>query len=204
MKKYSAIIILAPEITEDKKGKLTFDKNGVNFNYEIEGDPHEFRFKAAQKFYSDDNNMEFILVGGMVKKKENIRKADVMKDVLESRYGIPPNLLNPIQSASNTEGNAMAIKRYLSQKNETYIDNIGLLTNFYHLPRAIKTFVDIAHLRLIPICAESIVYEEEFENIRHFYHHEGFSRIINDIKDHHSEITGMLAQEIGSYVPKTK
>jgi len=213
MKKYSAIIILAPGIIESNKGKLTFNKNGFNFNYEIEGDPHEFRFKAAKKFYLEDKNLEFILVGGTVKdeNKETVKvndkevlKADVMKDILESRYEISSNSLNPVKSDSNTEGNAMAVKRYLSEKNETYINNIGLLTNFYHLPRAIKTFIDIAHLRLIPICAESIVYKEEFENIKHFYHHEGFSRIINDLKDHDSEIKGMLAQETGSYTPRIK
>jgi len=204
MKKYSAIIILAPGITKTDEGKLTFNKDGVNFNYEIEGDPYEFRFKAAKKFYLDDNNLEFILVGGTVKKMEGIRKADVMKDILESRYGILSKALKPIQSASNTEGNALAVKRYLSEKNEIYINNIGLLTNFNHLPRAIKTFIDAAHLRLIPICAESIVYKEEFDNIRHFYHHEGFSRIICNLKDHDSEIKGMLAQELGSYIPRTK
>ncbi len=214
MKKYSAIIILAPGITKANEGKLTFNKNGFNFNYKIEVDPHEFRFKAAKKFYSEDKNLELILVGGTVKDEnretvkvnnKEVLKADVMKQRLEcSEYGIPSKHLHPIQSASNTEGNAMAVKRYLSEKNDAYINNIGLLTNFYHLPRAIKTFIDVSHMRLIPICAESIVYKEEFENIRHFYHHEGFSRIINDLKDHDSEIKGMLAQEAGSYTSRIK
>lgn len=204
MKKYSAIIILAPGITKTDNGKFTFKNGDVNFRYEIEGDPNEFRFKAVEKFYIDDRAIEFILVGGTVKNMDSVRKADVMKDILESKYKIPPNLLNPIKSASNTEGNAMAVKRYLSEKNEIYISNIGLLTNFYHLPRAIRLFIDVAHLRLIPICAESIVYDDEFDNMRHFYHHEGFSRILNDSKDHDSEIKGMLAQELGSYTPRIK
>jgi hypothetical protein len=135
---------------------------------------------------------------------ERIKKADFMKDILQSKYKIPSGSLNPIESASNTEGNAMRVKQYLSEKNESYINKIGLLTNFYHLPRAIKMFIDIAHLRLIPICAESIIYEDDFDNICHFYHHEGFSRIINDSKKCDSEIKGISAQEYGSYRSRIK
>lgn len=204
MKQYVAVIVLAPGITQTENGKCEFSERKSTFRYEVEGDPHEFRFKAAQKLYRTRACSSFILVGGTVKNKEEILKADVMKDRLSTHYQIPEDRLIPIRSASNTEGNAIEAVRYLSEKNVLFIDGVGLLTNFYHLPRAIKTFIDVANLRLIPISAESVVYDDEFDNIKQFYTSEGCSRILGDSKDSDSEIKGMFARETGSYASRIK
>ena len=218
VKQYSAVVVLSPEIIENQKGKLTFKHNNGHISYSIDNDPHEFRFKAVKRLYKDGVCKNFILVGGVVKKwvgdkKKNtlidgkpVPKKDVMRQRLEcSEYGIPRKNLLDVESMSNTKGNAMAVLEYLAKFNAPYINNIGLLTNFYHLPRAMKIFIEKAGLRLIPICAESIVYGENYEELKKFYkeivvsNDEKITRILADDVGDGSEIKGMWDMESGKY-----
>jgi len=186
-KKYTAVIVLAPDIIKRYNGKNEYLKDNISFKYDIDNDPYEFRFRAVERLYKDKYVKKFILVGGFVEKKEwnqekqkcekkeieiggnKIPKALVMKDRLEKEYNIKSEHLEVIESASDTKGNAIKIVEYLSTKNNSYLENVGLLTNFYHLPRAIRIFIEVAKLRLIPICAEGLVCDDNYENIRNFY-----------------------------------
>lgn len=75
--------------------------------------------------------------------------------------------------------------------------------------RALRDFVDIHEVRFIPITAESIIYDEEFDNICKFYKvHKrgdeeiegyGYQHIIGETKDQKSEIRGLYCKECGEY-----
>lgn len=212
MKKYSKIVVLSAGITENPKGPRKFADGKNNFNYEVLVDPYEFRFKAVKKLFQDGLCSEFVLVGGEVetmnggiKSKfigsdgKTVEKAEVMRYSLVNDYQIPGNNFPAVlKSISNTRGNAEAVLRYFKENNVTNFDDIGVLTSFYHLPRSIKIFKE-AGLSLMPICAESVVYDQEFDLIREFYQKEGFSRILSEVEDTDSEIKGMGDQEKGSY-----
>jgi len=217
MRKYKAIVVLSKIITKNNQGSRKFDNGKNNFFYEILGDPYEFRFKAVKKLFSDGACSNFILVGGEVETIENgkrtkliinneetIPKAEVMRFSLINDYSIPARNLIVLKSASNTIGNAKETAKYFKAKNIKDLDKIGILTNFYDLPRTIKLFKEEASLSLIPICAESVIYDEEFDLIKNFYKKEGFSKIISDIKENFLEIKGMHDQEKGIYAPMFK
>ncbi len=211
------IVVLAAGVTQMDNGPRKFEKGEVNFDYEIQGDPYEFRFKAVQKLLLKGSCSKFILVGGnveMVKDGEKesfydqngqvVSKSQVMKHCLVNHYQIPVENIVCLHSESNTIGNAKEVSKYFSENGIKDLETVGLLTSFYHLSRSVRMFGDEANLRLIPISAESAVYHEEFENIRKFYHEEGFSRILHDTKDHRSEIKGMGDQEQNIYQPGFK
>ena len=214
MKKYSAVIVLAAGVRQNDEGPRRFEQDGERFAYEIKGDPYEFRFKAVKKLFTTGASSNFIVVGGDVEttkdgKKDKykgqsgevVSKSKVMADCLINYYQIPADKIVVLHSESNTKGNAVEVARYFSENKTQSLDQVGLLTSFFHLPRSIRTFADVGNLRLIPISAEGVIYEEEFENIHQFYSEEGFSMILGDIQDQPSEIKGMGDQEKGSYTP---
>lgn len=197
--KYSIVIVLSPGVTKDDSGQLVFTQSSNSFKYYIEADPFEFRFKAVKKLYTSEAAKKFILVGGPVKNEEKVSKTEVMQDRLNSFYGIPIDRLITVPSAANTEGNAMAVLERLSDKNDSYINAAGLLTNLYHLPRAMKIFQKVANLRLIPICAESLLLDDEFENVKNFYRNEASKLIVKENADDRCEIRGLSALESETY-----
>lgn len=197
--KYSAVIVLAPGITKEGSGQFSFSGDDKTFNYKIEGDPFEFRFKAVKQLHKNQAAPKFILVGGPVKNEEGVSKTKVMSHRLSTHYKIPIEQFITLPSVANTEGNALSVLEWISEKNSPYINAVGLLTNFYHLPRAIKIFQKTVGLRLVPICAESLLLIDEFENIKKFYRDEASKFIVKDNKGERDEIHGLLALESESY-----
>jgi hypothetical protein len=127
-----------------------------------------------------------------------------MRYALINNYKIPSKNIIALKSVSNTIGNAKEIYKYFVKKNIKNLNKVGILTNFYDLPRSIKIFREFSNLSLIPICAESIIYDEEFDLIKKFYKEEGFSRIVSEEKNYDSEIKGISDREKGCYVPRFK
>ncbi len=217
MKKYSKIIVLSRGVKQSDDGLRKFQNEKENFSYTIEGDPDEFCFKAVKKLFSDGICRDFILVGGEVEvikagektafignEGKTIPKVEVMHHSLVNNYKIPTENLTTLKSVSNTKGNAIEIKRYFAEKNITDLSDIGILTNFYHLPRATKIFKESTGLSFIPIPAESIIYEEEFDSIKNFYKEQGYKMILGDTIEKDSEIKGMGDMEKGSYSSRFK
>ena len=196
MRTYSAVVVLAPGIRRNTSGPLQFsDDLNLSFSYEVVGDPFEFRFKAAAKLYEIEATQRFLLVGGKVDGEEGVPKGAVMQHRLSTEYGIPVGALTPLVSASNTQGNARAVKEYLQQDSKIDVEEIGVLTNFYHLSRATRMFMEEVKLRLIPICAEGFILDDEFDNIRKFYRDEALGYIVGDLETDRCEIRGLLALE---------
>jgi hypothetical protein len=217
MKKYTKIIVLSRGVKQSDDGLKKFQNEKENFSYTIEGDPDEFCFKAIKKLFSDGACSDFILVGGEVEiikdgKKtafigntgKTISKVEVMHHSLVNNYEIPKENLTALKSVSNTKGNAKEIKKYFIEKNITDLNDIGILTNFYHLPRAIKIFKESTGLCFIPISAESVIYDEEYDSIKNFYREQGFKMILGDTIEQDSEIKGIGDMEKGSYSSRFK
>lgn len=214
--KYSTIILLSAGITQTEAGNRTFSEGHTSFKYLIQGDPHEFGFKAIQKLYQDGSCTNFVLVGGLVEvispdgtkspyldaSGNPVPKALVMENCLIENYHIPKEALTILQSASNTQGNAETVAKYFSNQHPS--GAVGLMSLFYHLTRALRMFASVFPLPVLPICAESVVYESEFENIKQFYTTEGFNYILGATPSQDSQIKGMSDLEFGTYSPRFK
>src|SRR6185436_1382917 len=94
-----------------------------------------------------------------------------------------------VVSPANTAGNAEAAKQYLASHKTT--GPIALVTNYFHLLRALKDFSTVTEAALIPLASEAVVYAEEYDNIRHFYETEGTATIIGEVRGQNSEIKGL-------------
>lgn len=215
---YKFIVVLSRGVTVKPNGPNRFSSGASDFNYEIEGDPYSFCFKAIKDLFDSGACKNFILVGGVVKTANpdgsltdfidrqgtTVPKAEVMKDCLVNRYGIPSEHLITLVSASNTEGNAKAVQKYFQENSIIDTDDVGILSIYNHLVRAMRIFIDVADLRLIPIPAEGLIYNEEYSNIRKFYETDGFSKIIGLNINDPSEIKGMGDREKGEYTSLNK
>ncbi len=193
---YKTVIILAPGIVKDDSGDQYFKNDSNELKYKITDDQFEFRFKAAKRLH-ELGVSRFVLVGGVVKDAPSISKPDVMENLLVTKYNMPLSCIIKVVSESNTEGNVKAVKEYLA---DNKIDRgLGLLTNFFHLPRAVKQFSEFTDLIFSPICAESVVYDIEYENIRLFFANQGLELIIGSDPESKSEIKGLFQKEMGTY-----
>ncbi len=190
MKKYDYLITLAGEIIKEGNNFLMPD----NFDGLAQGG--KMRLDAAIKMFEDKMAGNIIVVGGKVRGSDD-KKVDVMAEYL-FRKGIPKEKIIKLYSETNTRGNAIAIKYYL-KKEKLFTKKIGLLTNFFHLPRAIKFFV-MENLCPEPIVAESILLEHPdygLQKIHQFYINTKMLERLNQ------ELEGISALEKGEYQVKT-
>ena len=168
---YSAIIVLPPNIVESKEGRLNYKEGIFEFRYIMKNDPYEFRYKAISKLFHSGAVERFILPGSAVRKENNEGLASegvepltphIMKYTLTSKYGVAPDVLRVVSSAPHTMGNIIAAYEELKNRDSLYLAKVGVLTNFYHLPRALRLFAEHTVLRPIPLCAESFLLSDEF------------------------------------------
>jgi|GEM_PF-4169424 len=213
--RYSLIIVPTAGIAQKDDGPLTFSDGVESFSYDIEQDPYEFCLKAVKKLNDTGACSNFLIVGGAVQTRKdekkdkflgatgnNVPKAEVMRDRLVKHYKVPLNCIRVLISESNTTGNAVAVASHFAAGNPAPSGRLGLMVNFFRLARATGIFIDATKLPLIPISAESVVYEEEFENIKEFYKQEGFAAIISSNRDSDSEIKGISDRENGTYLAR--
>jgi len=190
MSNYDSIVVLASEIfKEGNEFKMPDFYNGVAQGGKI-------RLDAGIKMFQDKKTKNIIVVGGKVSGSED-EKTDVMADYLIEN-NIPSDKIIKIPSATNTQGNAAAVKKYMI---DSKIKNqkIGLLTSFYHLPRAMKIFAREG-LSFEPIVAESILIDHQdygLDKIHQFYINTKMLERLNQ------ELLGLADLEKGIYKPKT-
>lgn len=192
MKKYDYLIVLASEIVKKDSG---FEMPEF---YDGKAQGCQWRLDAAAKMFKDGRIGKMIVVGGKVHDeclKANGEKTDVMADYL-IKNDIPKEKIIKIPSATNTQGNARAVKKYV-EKNHLN-GKIGLLTSFYHLPRAMKFFIREG-LCFEPVICESILLD---------HHNYGLNKIhqfyINTkmLERFNAEIRGLSNLEDEKYQPK--
>jgi len=150
--KYDIVIILCPE-KKDPNGDFPQYKDGEYLGGQT-------RMDAAKELYYKNNKVtNFVVVGGYDEDgSECSRKTHDMKCFLTNHCrGIK---IEEIKSLPCTKHNLVAIFNTLGNKLKG--KKIGLLTNFYHLPRALRFWRELINEEFgripmpFPISAESI------------------------------------------------
>ncbi len=161
MKKYDYVVVLAGEIIQKDDGY----EMPEFFDNLAQGT--KMRLDAAVKMFNDGSASNIIVVGGPVR-DSNDEKPDIMAEYL-IKENIPEEEIIKIPSEANTQGNATAVNEFINKN--TIVGKIGLLTSFYHLPRAMKFFIG-QDLRCEPIAVEAILLDHPDygqQKIRQFY-----------------------------------
>ena len=137
--KYDIVIVLCASAKTNDGKFVEFEKGQY-----LGG---QTRMDAAVKLYESNRKAQFILVGGYNKNEEKSNKVDGMQEFLRVRCGENINtLLSP--SLPCTRHNLITIFNTWKKKGEIKeLKNkkIGLLTNFYHLPRAMRFWSELVN-----------------------------------------------------------
>jgi len=155
--KYDYIIVLCSE-KKDKNGKFPEFLDGKYLGGQT-------RMNAAVEMYKENKEAEFIIVGGYDENGEGSKKVEDMYEFLTNECQNIKIFKCP--SLPCTFHNLVAIFNTW-RKHNIKLENkkIGLLTNFYHLPRALRFWSELNRKEEfknifipcpIPISAESVV-----------------------------------------------
>jgi len=141
IKKLDYLIVLCPEINPEDDGKFFDFKKGLYLGGKA-------RMMASYKAYTINNNLKLILVadyngvnGGVY--KESQRTNDMKNYLL--KLGVPSNSMQIVNSLPCTRHNIVAI--FNSFKNLFKNKNVGLLTNLYHMPRALLFWSELKEIK---------------------------------------------------------
>src|SRR3990167_1221192 len=153
--KYDIVIVLcAARRQEDKKFPEFQDGKYLG---------GQTRMEAAAELFKRNEATKFVIVGGYNPKSEYSQKVQDMEKFLKEKCtGI---LLDPIPSLPCTYHNFIAVfNTWLKEGKGFKNKKIGLLTNFYHFPRALRFVAELRNEAefakipsILPISAESIV-----------------------------------------------
>jgi len=152
-KNYRFIIVLCAEAKEPD-GKFPDFKNNVYLGGQI-------RMEAALALSRKYPNTTFVLVGGYdqkTKKQTSKKVADMYNFLKRENRSIKTK---KIPSLPCTKHNLVAVFNTLKQELEN--QEIGILTNFYHLPRSLQLWTKLVKEEFTnipapwPFCAEAIV-----------------------------------------------
>ncbi len=125
------LIVLCPEINPSDKGVFSDFKHGLYLGGRT-------RMKAACEVYKINSQLKFILVadyngvnGGTYNESQ---RTDDMKDYLISS-GVNIDSIRQVNSLPSTRHNLVAV--FNNYKDILKNEKVGLLTNLYHMPRAL-------------------------------------------------------------------
>ncbi len=157
-KKYNIVIVLCPSEARIIKNKF--------FYHELVEDKQEkgqmiylggrVRMQAAVDIAPCTNTI--IVVGGS-QKKVNDMKGYLLQEFKKEKLINPPEIIR-IESEPDTNGNLWAIKNCFQSAGKINLleKNVGILTNAYHLLRAMRFASDIFNnINFIPVAAESVL-----------------------------------------------
>ena len=156
---YNIVIVLCPSESRTLNDEYAF--------YELDKDKEEIekliyvggkiRMQAAVDIAS--RVRKFIVVGGSKPKVDDMKsylEQEFTKDIKRRRLEKAPKVIR-IESNSDTNGNLWAIKK-LVEESALSQPRVAILTNFYHLLRAMRMAKDILpDVSLLPLAAEAIV-----------------------------------------------
>ncbi|MDP3093141.1 MAG: YdcF family protein [bacterium] len=153
--KYDIIIVLCPWIIVG--GEFPQFLNGKYLGGQI-------RMDAACRIFEKNNGTKFVLTGGYNEK--NGGRSDKVRDMRKFLEEKCPGIqIIECPSLPCTRHNLIAIFNTWTKEDTDVIDKkIGLLTNFYHLPRALRFWGELVNSEgfknipvPIPISAESVI-----------------------------------------------
>lgn len=150
-------IIILSAAAENIEGKFPNFLNGMYLGGEV-------RINAAAKLLSKYQETEFIVAGGYNEKNIGIRgtskKVDDIVGFLKDSN--PRAMIQEIYSLPCTHHNFVAVFNYW-KRNKISPRRVGVLSNEYHLPRALafadmlsKTMLPESKTTLVPIAAEAV------------------------------------------------
>lgn len=149
------VVVLCPSALNEKE---EFDDLAADGLY-LGG---QMRMQAAAKIYNDCRlkDCKLIVIGGGVKEFDEATKWRKVKDMRRflEKNGVPRQSIVCIASEPDTSGNFRALWKEYGV--ELQGKTIGILTNFYHLPRAMRIAQDTQfnwNAVFVPICAEAII-----------------------------------------------
>lgn len=196
--KYNLAIVLCASALNERNEFDEVDKDKKS------GEPIYVGGKIRMQAAADFESMvkKIIVVGGGAEKKyecSNFKKVDDMKKFLCCENEIDSNRVIRILSEPDTTGNLNAIKKLkILDEFKGKKDKIVMLTNFYHLPRAMRMASDIfegMNINFVSIAAEAVI--KKCHPSYSFYPKEFLFRI-------YREINGLRDWENGKYKDQKK
>ena len=175
---YDVVFVHSAQMVRKEDGTYVFlaeDKAGF-----LHG---ETRVKAAQILWARGLIRQLVAVGGPT--KDGASKAKLIADLLG--YGAIP-----LETQPYTQSNIEEIKRFLGDRKGRF----GLLTNFYHIPRAIRMATENG-VNLIPICAESVLMAADMSQAKQIEEWYGSASMLRRML---FEIQGLRDLEGGEYL----
>jgi hypothetical protein len=112
----------------------------------------EIRVAAVKVLIRKRLTKEVVVVGGPIKDGQS--KVELIAEMIKNDL-VP---VKKLESRPNTRSNVEVIKNYLSGKDDK--EKNGLLTNFYHLPRALRLISENGY-KLVPIAAEAVLLADD-------------------------------------------
>jgi|SRR3989344_2263299 len=147
--RYSRVYLLCTEMVVDAKGNHVFPN--ANKDGAIHG---EARVHAARIILEKGLAPAIFPVGGIDK--------DGFDKVTETARMISEDEMKvqPLWSTRSTQGNAAVIHEHLAHNPPMQFvgyAQVGILTQFHHLPRAMRMLHDQRQHHIVPVCAEAIL-----------------------------------------------
>ncbi len=163
---YDVVFVHAAQM-EKRGGEYVFlPEDGSGF---LHG---EIRIEAAKILMAQGMVRQFVAVGGPT--KDGVSKAEMIAVILGGGT-------IPLKTQPNTQSNISEIKNFLGDTEGVF----GLLTNFYHVPRAIRMASEKG-VNLIPICAEAVLMAADIgwtEKIKEWYGSDSMlTRILSEVR----------------------
>lgn len=197
-RKYEIVIILCPSESKTLNNEYSYseldeDKNEKQQMIYLGG---RIRMQAAVDIWQ--NVSTFIVVGGNKNKVDDMKNYLIQEIEKEKKRGISdqiPNIIR-VESESDTNGNLKAIRKILKDNEKFKKKKVWILTNFYHLLRALRFASDIfPEKNFTPLAAEAVIQK----------HHPIFSLYVQEfLLRVASEINGLRDWENNRYKNQDK
>jgi uncharacterized SAM-binding protein YcdF (DUF218 family) len=149
MSEYDFVIVLCPSALNKNNSFEEISASGLYLGGAV-------RMQSVVDFEKSDTTPKLIVVGGWTKEDEWKKINDMRNFLVEN--GISSKKIIRVISDPDTLGNMRAI--YKTLKDDLQGKRVGVLTNFYHLPRAMYFANDQKFnwsVNFVPICAESVI-----------------------------------------------
>lgn len=175
---YDAIVILGAELVKKKLGKWDFAQYTYTNGSKIALLGY-LRPIAAKQAYIERLAPKFLVTGGMEVDKhtgEQISRARFMADIMINKHRIPANQIIVIGKTGKTLGNVQDTVEFLKGNRQLEVCCLAILSNKFHLPRAMlffksNTFFKDNNIKLTSLPAESLLlrlapaYKDEIEKL---------------------------------------
>lgn len=165
---YDALVVLGASMRWDDKRNRWYFPTIIE---EARGKLSEGKARAIGAGMAFERHLAplILVTGGIERDKghEGSRSHELAK-LIVSRYHVPEDAVRAIGQRGNTEGNGLDVTDFLTEHPE-YIkrNRLGVLTNYWHLPRALTILSDNEFFKergieLVPVEPEIMMIENKY------------------------------------------